>query len=277
MRTVYLENNAINRALEAGLSGKVLRVLLERQGMIPVIGITTVVETARELLEPTDPSHCLEKCQILADLCPRIAEQGYRLLQKELAAHRTGVSVSPFVSAPERKSIQKEINEYTHGHMSLARQTYILQRYTRATEGQRGFWENVIEKVREDKECDPILFRVIRSLCQFENWIRPEFPTAARRILENMGELVTETEATEMVNTLDNYPALRTVIRANVLLKYHAQKNLQPPARNRIWDYHHLAEGSYCNVFVTDDSKLIDHAGYIHPQLQVRRFGEVIC
>jgi hypothetical protein len=159
--------------------------------------------------------------------------------------------------------------------MSQQRQRYLDVRYDKAERLHPEVGRQIRERALERIRANPAKFRKLRDLTEFQNAMEPDLPDALQHILSLVEIEVSDQEACELVAEMDHFPVLKTDLRAQVRLNYHGYTNPDPPGTDKVFDYHHLMEAAYCDIFVTNDKQLTQHAEFISPHLHVIKFEEL--
>jgi hypothetical protein len=94
-------------------------------------------------------------------------------------------------------------------------------------------------------------------------------------IRQLLGSRVTSSEAVEFRSRLDEFPALRSAVRANLYLWAIPLMHDAGASRDKNDDYRHVIEASYDEVLVTGDEQLARTAPRIHPGLRILRWREL--
>jgi hypothetical protein len=108
----------------------------------------------------------------------------------------------------------------------------------------------------------------------FEEVLRllaPQIPAMIRQRLTN----AMPSEAIEMGARIDQFPAIRASVRADIHLWATPIIHGVGAAIDKIDDYRHIIEAAYADVFVTGDLQLAAAVPRIHPGLRVVTWHEL--
>jgi hypothetical protein len=94
-------------------------------------------------------------------------------------------------------------------------------------------------------------------------------------IRQLLGDRVTASEATELHARLNEFPALRSVVRANLYLWAIPLMHDAGASRDKNHDYRHVIEASYCEVLITGDEQLARTVPRIYPGLLIIPWSEL--
>ena len=86
---------------------------------------------------------------------------------------------------------------------------------------------------------------------------------------------LTEDAAQGITKNIDNYPAIRSALRANVYLFFIQLVQRVVPATDKVDDHRHVIEASYCNVFFTKDRQLLSNVTKINPDLKPMSWDDI--
>ena len=82
-------------------------------------------------------------------------------------------------------------------------------------------------------------------------------------------DAVSTSEAQNLAARIDQFPALRSTVNANIYLNFVAIGQGQIPSFDKVDDFRHVIEASYCDTSVTDDRRLLNQTASINPSLTV--------
>ncbi len=97
--------------------------------------------------------------------------------------------------------------------------------------------------------------RTVRRLRTFDDvWAYSESTGLLEPLfVEVLGGSVTLAEAKELATSPSSFPANTAAVRANVYLNFIMISNGVKPGKDKLNDYKHCFEASYCDAFLTAD------------------------
>lgn len=264
MKKAYLETSAIDQAERSGLSGANLSSRLRCLGFSPAIGIHTIYELAATFLSPGQETKAAALFSIVRDLDPAYQRPSGSLLQEEVLKLRTGAAVFPFLDHLGHASARTEVGRLAFGIFDERAGQFISER------------ESKIRVEFPNKAAD-YLQHIVNTQTQ-KSVPRIRTFQAAYKYFESQGQLpqlirgalhnrVTESEARELATRLDAFPAVRSLVRANIYISFIFIANVCKPNDDKIDDYRHIIEASYCDAFITGDKQLLKTVQVIGPHL----------
>ncbi len=265
----YLEPNAINWSRRSGWTGAELRSRLESRGIEPHFGIHGIYELARGFLSDEHKTVAAEHFQILADLEPVFDPTPEMLFAKELDHLRTGASVIPILDELNRTSAKQQVALMAGGRLEDKGSQFIRHREADIRHDHPRYIAKQLEQVRAlvaSRAGRPTTFDDALDL--FDS----EVPEIIRQLL---GYQVTASEAVELHSRLDQFPAIRSTVRANLYMWAAPLVSGSGVSTDKNDDYRHVIEASYANVFVTGDIQLARTVPRLHPELQVLAWSTI--
>lgn len=272
MKRAYFECNAINFAVDKSLTANDLIDSFNRHAYQPVVGMHTIYEPARIFFVPGCITRGTQLLSFLQKLDASIMPPSWDLLQQEILKLRHGTSVLPFLSHLNQTSTRYEIMRLASGIFDVSAQTFIGRREANIRANYPQFAQEYIDRVIEAKQTDPAILRKLRTFEDIYKVFKFEFPSMIIKILEGR---VKRSEAVQMCQRLDSFPVLRSTVLANLYLSFLCIRNKVRPGFDKLDDYCHAIEASYCDVLVTNDSQLIHAARYINPDLTILRCSDL--
>jgi len=266
MKYAYLETNIINKSLDQDITGLQLRDLLEAEGLFPKFGIHGIYELARTFFHEHDHERGVNLFNILQNLDPSYQPTVNMLLEQEIIKLRTGAAVLPILDLINQAATKQEVQKLARGIFDDDARNFISNREADIRENHQSMARDYIEKTCSIK-------KNIRSFEQALSELKPDFPNLIYRMLNRK---VTKLEARELNMRLNSFPAIRTTAMANAYMTSISIIHRDAPAKDRIDDFRHLIEASYCDVFITGDTQLGKAVQYINPELEVVWWNEFI-
>jgi hypothetical protein len=265
----FLEPNVINWARRTGWSGADLRRALAARGYEPHFGVHGVYELARGLVEERNQADAQRNFTILSDLDPEFGSTPTMLFDKEVDKLRTGAMVIAVLDELNRASVRQQVMRMAAGHLETVgrefigrREASIDQDYPRFTSQQLGQVRRAVAAGRPR----PKTFEDV--LAEFDDQV----PGIIRQLLSNR---VSVSEAAELHARLNEFPALRSTVRANLYLWAVPLIHDTGAARDKNDDYRHVIEASYCQALATGDGQLARTTSKLHPGLVIVTWSEL--
>lgn len=263
MRKAYLETSAINRTKKAGFSGRDLSSRLESLGFSPAIGIHTIYELAATFLSPGQEEKAVALFSIVQDLDPSYQRSSDSLLQEEILKLRTGAAVLPFLDYLGHASTRTEVGRLALGIFDQRARCFIRERESqirvRFPNQAADYLQNVVTAQAHGAPCIQTFEEAYQY---FES--KGQLPALIRRALRNQ---VAAHEARELHQRLEEFPAIRALVRATLYMDFIFIKHRVKPNDDKLDDYRHIIEATYCDAFVADDNQLLKTVRIISPHL----------
>ena len=262
----YVEPSVINRAADHGIDGPALRAAIEAKGFAPSTGLHTIYELARGYLpaKSENTARMAALFTILRDVQPAFQPHLPGLLGDELLKLRTGAAVLPFLNHLDAISTRQEVARLAEGHFDDRARDFISGKEQQKTE-ERFAHGRYVEEAAAIRQRDPMA-RSLRTYNDVWRYFekRGQLPDIVTTIINRD---VSISEASEIVARLDSFPVTRNAIRANVYLAFIMITKQAKPGMDKLDDYRHMIEASYCAAFVTGDNQQISAAPFICPEL----------
>lgn len=267
MQKACIEPNIVNWARRQCWSGNQLRECLTRQGMQPHFGIHGIYELSRGLLSQQSCVEVQANFQILCDLDPVFGLEPAALFDKELDLLRAGALVIPVLDALNQASCKYQVSVMADGHLEWEGRAFISAREADISRNHPLITTNQLRTIQSailaGAERPRTFFDVLTAL-------DPQVPNIIWQIL---GSRITSSEASRLHLRINEFPALRSAVRANLYLWKIAL--IDRAAFSGDDDYRHVIEASYADVFVTGDSQLARTAPRINPELVVLEWSQL--
>lgn len=129
-----------------------------------------------------------------------------------------------------------------------------------------------IEHVRRVRRNRGDSLPVLRRFPDVAEYFRARWPEMIRAILR---QGITLAEGRELSARLNDFPAIRSVLNANLYLTFICIAHETVPDDDKLDDYRHLIDASYCDAIVLHDNRARSAAPHIAPQLQVLSLEDV--
>jgi hypothetical protein len=123
------------------------------------------------------------------------------------------------------------------------------------------------------RRADPSAFPKIKVYQDVLDHFSPDLPKFVAASLAQ--QPTTDRETRELAARLDSFPAIRSHVRLWFYMMFICIKERTVPGMDKLDDYRHVVEASYCDAFVTNDDQLGTAAPLLHPGLDVIRWEEL--
>ena len=261
----YLEPSAINWLVDNAPEAASAVSSLRAAGYRPVIGLHTIYELARTFLNPKNDARGQTLFAFIRDLDPSLTPGTRKLMIQEIVSYRTGTAVLPFLDHLDQAATRAEVNRLAavvfDGVARLfieARERDIGENYPKVTQG---YIRKVVELGSANREAVP-RFGTFEAAASF---FEPKVPSIIREIVDRG---ISASEAAALSGQLARLPAIRSAVRANLYLMWICISKKACPAFDKLDDYRHIIEASYCDAIITQDRQLLRTVRKINPWLE---------
>ena len=268
MLKAYIEPSALNRAVDLNLAPGAIRDFLTQLGFETATGLHTVYELARSFLSETNATaqRGQKLFTLLRDLDPAYQQRIDLLLGSEVRNLRHGTEVQPFLDPEDRSLTREEVVRLAEGVFDF-RARHFITNVEEHKNWELGEFEGASEQIVAFKK----MSQVVRNLRTFDDvWgyfaRGGDIPQLIVSILRGEASLA---EAHEIATRASSFPAITAAARANVYLNFIMIAKSVPPGRDKLDDYKHCVEASYCKAFVTADGRQANVMGTICPKIQL--------
>jgi hypothetical protein len=228
-----------------------------------------VYELARGFVAEKSKADAQRNFSILSELDPEYGPTPTMLFDKELDRLRTGAMVIPVLDELNRASVRQQVIQMAAGHIETVGRKFVGRREASIDRDYPRFISQQLVQVRRAVAAGrprPKTFEDV--LAEFDDQV----PGIIRQLL---GNRVSVSEAAELHARLNEFPALRSTVRANL---YHWGLPLihdTGASRDKNDDYRHVIEASYCQALVTGDKQLARTTPRLHPGLLIVTWSEL--
>jgi hypothetical protein len=265
-KKAYLEPTIINRAHDQGLSGLNLKDVLEKNLLAPAIGLHTIYEMARTFLRTEGKPRGAALFQIIDELEPYYQLSPEMLYEQEIIKLRTGVAVFPFWDPLNLAATKQEVARLARGLFNEKARNFIAEREAEIRQNHPKFALDYIKGIKGNQSDRlPTFEKVYLGL-------KDQIPNLIYQLVKRRVSLA---EAHEIYHRIDSFTAIRSTVRANVYLSAICIIHQDVPGKDKIDDYRHIIEASYCDMFVTDDEQLSRTVPRINPDLKVLKGAQL--
>jgi len=275
MQRAYVEPSVINRVADLGFPADSVRDFVARHGFEPATGLHSVYELARSFLGGDAVSTARGRTLfiLLRDLDPIYQPGPDDLLQSEVQKLRWKVPVVSFLDPLKVAATQNEVSRLAEGVFDTRARRFISAK-EKEKEQALNAEENHVVLVRSFRKAD----RSIRGLKTFDHvWryfeSRGEIPLCIKEIL---GGAVSLDEAKELAACPSSFPAITAAVRANAYLNFIMISNATRPGKDKLDDYKHCFEASYCDAFITADRQQETAMRAICPKIPVFNWNNTL-
>lgn len=248
MKRAYLETNVINKALQEGFTGLDLKNLLHDNDYTPCFGIHGIYELARTFLDESGFERGKILFNILNELDPSYQPTIQNIIDQEVIKLRTGAAVLPFLDNINIAATKQEVDKLSRGNFDAQARQFIIAREDSISKNFKFDYRKYIKMLEQNETVD--------NPRTFEQVLEKMQPHIPKLIFEMLRRRVSILEAKEMHIKLDYFPAIRTLALSNAYLTAICIMHMTAPSKDKIDDYRHLVEASYCDVFITGDDQL---------------------
>ena len=267
----YIEVSFINRSVNQGHDASSLAENLRVLGYEPVLGLHVLYELARCFLNDQVPRG-RKLFEFVDDLAPTFHWEPQQLMEQEVERFRHGTAVLPFLDHLNHVSTVMDVRKLRAGILPSETRKMIETREADIESNARKNDELYIKQVKALRDQYP---GKVRQFSTFED-VLVQFTPDLHRFVEvrvnRPQRLISADEARRIAHRIDEFPAIRSVVRAHLYLMFHCLQNSKGPGRDKLDDYRHVAEAAYCKAFATADEQLAQTAPKINPELLVLPF-----
>jgi hypothetical protein len=272
MRNIFLETSAINRAVATGLDPTALRDHLAHSDRRPVIGIHVIYELAATFLRPERVDTGKALFRFVRDLDPSFTPPTMDLLLQEVLRLRTNAAVLPFLTHDNQSATRLEVHRLAVGAFDATAQAFIEAREAEVRREHPNMANAYIGHVSRVREVQGDSLPTLRQFSDVAEYFRNRWPDMIRAIVH---EAVLPAEARELAERLVTFPALRATLNANLYLMFICIAHGAVPGDDKLDDYRHLIDASYCEAMILYDDRARSAARYIAPQLQIESLEDL--
>lgn len=266
MKKTFFETSAVNRAVADGVDAAALRRRLTGSDLCPVVGIHVIYELAVTFLRAERADIGKALFRFVRDLEPSITPPTMNLLLQEVLRLRTNAAVLPFPAYANQNATRLEIHRLAEGAFDASARAFIAAREEEVRREHPDMAKAYIEHVRRVRSSRGDSLPVLRRFPDVAEYFRDRWPEMIRAILHNR---ITSAEARELSARLNEFPAIRSVLNANLYLTFICIAHETVPGDDKLDDYRHLIDASYCDSIVLYDNRARSAAPHIAPHLQV--------
>lgn len=272
MKSAYIETTAINKAWEAGITGRQIADALTSLKLRPKTSILTLQELAKTYLDEHNKQAARELCTIVKDIKPTFIPEINYLIVWEAQKVWEGCELPVFEDSYQ-EVIGEEVRKLACGILSDEARDLILGRDMQIRQEIPDACEEIIDSVREAKKQKPGIFKELRSFDDFLNHYKDNY---ADSITKHLMKNVLHVEAELLAHNIDDFPVLRSLVRSDLYMTFILVAHEEVPARDKTHDLKHIISASYCDTFLSADSEQIKLVKSINPDLKILPWDDFI-
>ena len=203
-------------------------------------------ETARNLFE------------IVRDLTPDLMEEPAVVLRQELEKYVGGGAVDCIMRGARKAEAWKEIVKLANGKFDDRARSFIQTRDKNFRRDHPIIGQTNLEGFKK-KPPD----KKLRTFEEVFNYYESHIPIFVEQMLN-----ATPAQASGIAERIDEFPLLRSIVRANLYLVFVAVAHKATAATDKIDDHRHVIDASYCDIFVTEERQLLSNVRKLNPDLE---------
>ena len=269
----YVEPSAVNHAVDVGLAGRDLRGVLGERGAVPATSLHAVCELAATFLRPAQRPRAMALFAVLDELEPLYHPEPGELLDAEYHALRTGALVIPTPRGLDGFELRLEVARLARGDLRDRQRAFLSDLDAKLRVEQPKLYDGYLAYLERVAPRGSTLARKLRT---FEDVMALGPAHGGELVREIMHCQISVAEGARWWRRLDEFPTMRTIVRANAFQSTPPIVARVRPARDRIHDSRHVIEAAYCDLFVTADEGQARAVSKLHPALRVIRFADLL-
>ena len=274
VKKIYLETTIFNQAHRNGISGLRIKELLADNLLTPAVGIHIIYEMARIFCNKDGIETGAKLFTILRDLDPYYQPPPEILHDQEILKLKKGTAVLPFLDPINLSITKQEVERLARGICDEKARNFIVNREAALRDKHPKFASDYINILAFNEE--HVFKNSFRTFEDIYLELEDQMPELIYNFLNEKMQKVTLPEAHELYIGKDFFPAIRSTLRSHVYLCYICIKHKSVPRKDKIDDYRHIIEASYCDIFVTNDTQLSRTVSRINPDLEVLKGSDLI-
>lgn len=185
-------------------------------------------------------------------------------MTQEAVSIRTGALVLPFLDHLSQVSTRVEISKLARGYFDDRAREFLTRRESSINSNLPQTIQKYIERVTDFRAGQP---NALPKLMTFNDAVRYFEPMVAVAIPEILHRRVNTSEAACIAKRLNELPAIRSVVRANIYYSWVCISYRVAPAKDKVDDFCHVIEAAYCAALLSSDRKLLAAVPEINPAL----------
>ena len=246
--------------------------MLEQRGAIPATSLHAVCELAATFLLPAGRPRAMALFAALDELDPLYHPEPHELLLAEYQALCTGALVIPTPRGLDGFELRLEVARLARGDLRDPQRAFLAALDAKLRVELPKLYDGYLAYVdRVAPRGSPLA----RKLQTFEDIVALGPADGGQLVREIMHRQISREDGSRWWLRLDEFPTMRTIVRANAFQSTPPIVARVRPARDRMHDARHVIEAAYCDLFVTADAGQARAVPKLNPVLRVVRFGEL--
>ncbi|MBY0545024.1 MAG: hypothetical protein K2Q14_05690 [Gammaproteobacteria bacterium] len=275
MKTAFLDTSFINYCIDNNISISNLHNILEKNNLLPVIGIYTTYELAACSLKNKEKT--VKLFRFVRNLNPKFSKGRECLYRMELNKLKEDQPFNPFITDELLlQELNKRVENYSEGLEDKKLKDFITER------------ENLLEKSRTLwQPTSPLKYKKVKNFDECVQSFLKDFAhnteklSTLRLIFFNVTQIkYSDLILIKFVIHISTYPTLRALLLYHLYLDFLTEKSLQPQnllKKDKFTDGVQIIEASYCSALITNDKDLANlHTKNLNPNITPIYFPNLI-
>lgn len=268
----YFETSALDAIVKQEIPTSYIRRQLKARRLTACVGALTLNESAQAILsDKGDLARVTFK--LIRDLKPRFLAETVDLYEQETRLVRGGTAVIPYPSEAQENFVRDEVDKLADGRINVRFVELLLDRQRVKFKEWPASMEKYLAELKKLRRNFPGNVRRFRTFEQVEAFFRPDL---ARFVAGLDGLSLSIDEAEAIAAAIDRYPAIRTSVYFCWNALFICLVDGRVPSVDKVDDYRHVIEASYCDVFVSNDNQLLRSIPRLHPTLAALRIDDLV-
>jgi hypothetical protein len=259
----YFETSALDFVVKRRVPVSAIRSQLENRGLTACVGTLTINECAQPILSDRGDA-AVALFEVIRELQPRFLADPSDLYEQETRLLRDGTPVNPHPSDAQEAFVRNEVGELADGRINLRLLELVQDRRKVKFEEWPTAMEKCLAVVKELRRDSPVDVPRFGTFGQFEDFFRGDLP---RFVACLPGLSLSIDQADAIAAEINLYPAIRTTVYFWCNVMFICIKDGRAPSVDKVDDYRHVVEASYCDAFITNDGQLLRSISRLHPSL----------
>lgn len=247
--------------------------MLDSKGFTPAVGLHIIYELARTFLNESERKTGAELFSILRDLDPFYQLPPEMLHAQEIIKLRTGAAVLPVLDQLNLAATRHEVERLARDIFDEKAKNFIESREEDVKVNHPKFATDYIAQIKQTTNKPQFKKKSLRTFDQVYTELENQIPDLIYRSLTGK---VTRSEALELAKRMSSFPAIRSTARSHAYLSAICIIHKNIPGRDKLDDYRHIIEASYCDIFITNDRQLSRTIPHINPDLRVLLWDDLV-
>lgn len=259
----YLEPSAIDAVVRAGVEPVDFAIRLAKRGLTPCVGFLTINESAQAILSDRG-DFARQMFRVISGIDPRILADPASLYKREIHLLRVGESVGPYSDEAQEQFSKDELARLANGEISHEFLSMVEARRRAKFEDWPITMQGYLDSVRGLRREAPKSVPAFRTFRQVEAHFLPKLSA----MVQALDELDLHAgEAEQIAERIDSFPAIRSSIYFWLNAQYICLAHGTTPSVDKVDDYRHCIESSYCDLFVSNDHQLLRSLERMQPRV----------